>query len=96
MSVQCRVGSVLTRELAEFEAAAGGEDDTRQSLASAKLGLTLYKADLARQCNAQLGAVQQANGDRQRTALFTVPWRKPHRPASAPTDPTPGEPQPTT
>lgn len=70
---------LATAEFEEFRAADLAEDEARRALAGAKLSMTVYKADLARRRNAQLGAIQQITGDRAKTAMFTVPWRKASR-----------------
>lgn len=86
----------LTQELAGFRTADVDEDTTRANLHSSKVALLLYKAELSLAREAQLGAIQTTLRDREKTALFTVPWRKTSKPAASEeeveTPPTPVEP----
>jgi len=66
----------LQQELAEFREADVAEDVTRGSLQSGKMALLLYKTELSQVRETQLGAIQKVFGDRDRTAQFTIPWRK--------------------
>lgn len=66
----------LEKEMAEFKAADLAEDATRTALQSGKMALTLYKSELSQAREAQLGTIQKVFGDREKTALFTLPWRK--------------------
>jgi hypothetical protein len=67
---------LLEQESAEFELADKAEDVTRRNLQSGRTALLLYKAELSQVRMAQLGAIQNVLRDREKTALFTVPWRK--------------------
>ena len=88
--------SNLEKEVAEFQSANQAEDGTREELKTIRLALTLYKSELAQTREVQLGTLLTILKDREKVALFTVPWRKPSRtadedastPAPAPT-PTP-------
>lgn len=66
----------LERELAEYQAADKAEDQTKARLRSVRLGLLVYKSELASTRDAQLGVVQTTLGDRAKTTLFTLPWRR--------------------
>lgn len=66
----------LKKELAEFSAADKNEDATRLALQSGKVALTLYKSELSQTREAELGAIQSILKDRDKTAMFTIPWRK--------------------
>lgn len=90
----------LQQELAEFHVADLAEDATRANLQSGRVALLLYKTELSQAREGQLGAVQKVLGDREKTAQFTIPWRKPSKGAAetavvAPAAPTP-DPQKTT
>ena len=43
------------------------------------MALTLYKSELAQEREAQLGTILTVLKDREKVAMFTVPWRKPLR-----------------
>lgn len=73
----------LTKELAEFSAADKNEDKTRLALQSGKVALTLYKSELSQVREAELGTIQSILKDREKTALFTIPWRKTSKSGSA-------------
>jgi hypothetical protein len=66
----------LEKEMAEFSTADLAEDATRNALQSGKMALTLYKSELSQAREAQLGTIQNVFGDREKTAQFTLPWRK--------------------
>ena len=66
----------LEQELADLAQADKAEDATRAALNSSRVALTLYKAELSQAREAELGAVLNALRDREKTALFTMPWRK--------------------
>jgi hypothetical protein len=66
----------LEKELGEFHTADKAEDKMRSTLQSGRMALTLYKAELSQAREAQLGAIQSILKDREKTALFTIPWRK--------------------
>lgn len=66
----------LEKELAEFATADKAEDVSRINLRSGKAGLLVYKSELSQAREAQLGAILTILRDRERTALFTIPWRK--------------------
>jgi len=66
----------LREEMAGFRRADEAEDDVRRRLRSTRLGMVVYKSELARARDAQLGVVQTATRDRAKTVLFTLPWRK--------------------
>ncbi|MEO5727360.1 MAG: hypothetical protein ABI134_04780 [Byssovorax sp.] len=66
----------LQQELAEFQVADLAEDATRANLQSGRVALVVYKAELSQAREIQLGAVQRVLGDREKTAQFTLPWRK--------------------
>lgn len=74
----------LEQELAEFQQADKAEDATRAALQSGRMALTLYKSELSQAREAELGKIQSILGDREKTALFTVPWRKPSRRPAGP------------
>lgn len=89
----------LQQELAEFHDADLAEDVTRTKLNSGKMALTLYKTELSQARETQLGAIQQVLGDREKTARFTIPWRKASKapdeaPATPPETSTATPPQP--
>ncbi|MDC3989282.1 hypothetical protein [Polyangium jinanense] len=71
----------LEKELAEFRSADKAEDLTRVALQSGRMALTLYKSELSQAREAQLGMIHSILKDREKTALFTLPWRKPARSA---------------
>jgi hypothetical protein len=77
----------LELELTEFHAADVAEDDTRESLNSNKVALTLYKTELSQAREAQLGAILQIVGDSEKMALFTLPWRKATKPKAKDDEP---------
>lgn len=76
-----RVGflPILEQEWAEFAAADEAEDTTRNALKTSRMALTLYKSELAQLREAQLGTILTVLKDREKVAMFTVPWRKPSR-----------------
>lgn len=76
----------LQQELAEFHAADVAEDATRANLQGGRVALAVYKAELSQAREAQLGAVQKVLGDREKTAQFTLPWRKASRASSGEAD----------
>ncbi|MRG98035.1 hypothetical protein [Polyangium spumosum] len=78
----------LEIELGEFHDADKKEDLARLALQSGKVALTLYKSELSQSREAQLGAIQSLLKDREKTALFTLPWRKARKssPAAAPAE----------
>jgi hypothetical protein len=69
----------LQKELAEFNEADLAEDATRAAVRSERMALVLYKTELSQARETQMGAIQKALGDRERTVQFTVPWRKASR-----------------
>ncbi len=71
--------ATLEKELAEFHTADKAEDHTRAALRSGSVALTLYKAELAQAREAQLGSILSTLKDREKTAGFTLPWRKASR-----------------
>lgn len=71
----------LEKELAEFQSANQAEDGTREELKTIRLALTLYKSELTQAREVQLGTILTVLKDREKVALFTVPWRKPSRTA---------------
>ncbi|MDC0748884.1 hypothetical protein [Polyangium mundeleinium] len=73
----------LEKELAEFSTADKNEDKTRLALQSGKVALTLYKSELSQVREAELGTIQSLLKDREKTALFTIPWRKTSRAGAA-------------
>ncbi len=80
----------LEQELSEYQSANNAEDVARDGLKTIRLALTLYKSELAQTREAQLGTILTILKDREKTALFTLPWRKSSRtpeesPAPAPT-----------
>lgn len=66
----------LEKEWSEFQAADKAEDTTRGSIKTLRVAITLYKSELAQTREAQLGNLLNILKDRQKTALFTIPWRK--------------------
>ncbi|MCC6554155.1 MAG: hypothetical protein IT372_14210 [Polyangiaceae bacterium] len=76
----------LQQELAAFGEADVAEDATRGSLQRGKMALLLYKTELSQVREAQLGAIQKVFGDRERTAQFTIPWRKTSKKSSEESD----------
>ncbi|MEO7331506.1 MAG: hypothetical protein ABI193_23220 [Minicystis sp.] len=66
----------LEQELLEFHTADVQEDVTRMSLHSGRVALVLYKTELSEAREGQLGAIQNILRDREKTAQFTLPWRK--------------------
>lgn len=70
----------LEKELAEFHAADKAEDETRGARKSGQLALTLYKSELSQAREAELGKLQAVLMDRDKVALFTLPWRKNTKP----------------
>lgn len=76
----------LELELSEFNDADKKEDVARLAIQSGKVALTLYKSELSQSREAQLGAIQNILKDREKTALFTLPWRK-ARKSAATTEP---------
>lgn len=77
---------LLEQESAEFDLADKAEDETRRNLQSGRTALLLYKAELSQVRMAQLGAIQNVLRDREKTALFTVPWRKTSKGGAAETE----------
>lgn len=69
----------LEKELADFQTADKAEDTTRAAVQGKRVALTLYKAELAQAREAELGTIQNVLRDRDKTSLFTVPWRKSRR-----------------
>ena len=73
----------LEKELAEFSTADKNEDKTRLAHLR-ELGLVERQGDLpALEREAELGTIQSILKDREKTALFTIPWRKTSRTAAA-------------
>ncbi len=72
----------LEKELAEFATADKAEDMTRTTLKSGRVALTLYKSELSQAREAALGKITGILRDREKTALFTLPWRKNAKPGS--------------
>lgn len=70
----------LEKEFGEFTAADQAEDATRNALKTLRLALTLYKSELAQTREVQMGTLLTILKDRQKVALFTLPWRKTSRP----------------
>jgi hypothetical protein len=66
----------LEAEIGEFGQADKAEDATRLALQSGRMALTLYKSELSQAREAELGKIQNVLRDREKTALFTLPWRK--------------------
>jgi hypothetical protein len=60
-----------------FQRADQTEDSVRTQLRSARLGMNVYKSELARVRDAQLGTIQTITRDRAKTGMFTIPWRTP-------------------
>lgn len=96
--------SPLEKELGEFTTADQAEDVTRTNLQSGKAGLLVYKSELSQAREAQLGSIQAILRDREKTALFTIPWRKTSKtdaedgapaepPSAAPASPPEAKPQ---
>lgn len=81
----------LEKELSEFKTADQSEDATRDALKTIRLALTLYKSELAQTREVQMGTLLTILKDRQKVALFTLPWRKTSRPND---DEPPAEPAP--
>jgi hypothetical protein len=77
----------LETELAQFVAADKAEDTTRAALKTTRMALTLYKSELAQAREVQLGTILTLLKDREKVAMFTVPWRKPSRAAQDDTGP---------
>jgi len=82
----------LEKELAEFHQADIAEDKTRADLQSTRMALVLYKTELSQAREGQLGALQKVFGDREKTAQFTIPWRKVSKPAADESEPAPEAP----
>lgn len=70
----------LEQEFAEFKSADASEDTTRHALKTIRVALTLYKSELAQSREVQMGTLLTILKDRQKVALFTLPWRKTSRP----------------
>jgi hypothetical protein len=66
----------LEKEYSEYQTANKAEDETRADVKTMRLALTLYKSELAQTREAQLGTILTILKDREKTALFTLPWRK--------------------
>ena len=75
----------LEREFAEFQEADRGEDEVRRNLATAKLALTTFKAELAQRRDQELGQIQTVYRDRGKLEFFTLPWRPAKKPEPTPT-----------
>lgn len=73
----------IEKELTDFQQADKAEDATRAALRSSGMALTLYKTELSQAREAELGAIQNVLRDREKTALFTLPWRKSARAAGS-------------
>ena len=87
--------SNLQQEAAAFAAADAAEDATRNALQGDRVSLLLYKSELSQVREAQLGAIQTIFGDREKSAQFTLPWRKPSKGAANDDDaPPPADPPP--
>ncbi|APR83091.1 Hypothetical protein A7982_08440 [Minicystis rosea] len=66
----------LKLELDGFHEADLAEDAVRANLQSGRTALVLYKTELTQAREAQLGTIQNILRDREKTAQFTLPWRK--------------------
>jgi hypothetical protein len=66
----------LKKELADLKNADQAEDQARADLKTGRMVLTLYKSELAQAREVQLGTILTVLKDREKVALFTVPWRK--------------------
>lgn len=66
----------LEQELLEFGQADKAEDAARSLLRTGKTALLLFKAELSAIREAELGLIQSILRDKEKTALFTIPWRK--------------------
>jgi hypothetical protein len=84
----------LQQEHAELDLADKAEDKTRLALQSGRVALTLYKSELSQAREAQMGKIQSVLMDREKTAMFALPWRKVGKPADEPTT-EPVTPEPT-
>ncbi len=69
----------LEKDLADFRKADLAEDLTRTTMEGVRVALILYKSELSQTREAQLGAIQNVFGDREKAARFTLPWRKPSK-----------------
>jgi hypothetical protein len=87
--------SRLQTEVEEFRRADEAEDAVRLRVRSARLGLLVYKSELARARDAQLGTIQTILGDRAKAAAFTIPWRRNAQDDDATEPPDAGTPAPT-
>jgi hypothetical protein len=87
--------SRLQAEVEEFRRADEAEDAVRLRVRSARLGLLVYKSELARARDAQLGTIQTILGDRAKAAAFTIPWRRNAQEDDATEPPAGGTPAPT-
>lgn len=74
----------LQAEHADQAAADKAEDKTRLALQSGRVALTLYKSELSQTREAQMGKIQAVLMDREKTAMFALPWRKVGKPADEP------------
>ena len=75
-SVRLAFLATLEKEATEFNAADKAEDQTRDALKTNRMALTLYKSQLAQAREVQLGTILTVLKDREKVALFTIPWRK--------------------
>lgn len=76
--------SQLQAEHAGLAAADKAEDKTRLALQSGRVALTLYKSELSQTREAHMGKIQAVLMDREKTAMFALPWRKVGKPADEP------------
>jgi hypothetical protein len=66
----------LEKEAGDFATADTAEDTTRNALHGERVALLLYKSELSQVREMQLGTIQKVFGDREKSAQFTLPWRK--------------------
>lgn len=85
--------TTLQQEFAEFKSADEAEDKTQSLLKAGKVALTLFKAEQAQARNAQLGVIQGVVRDREKTAVFTLPWRAPKKSKDEGEDSGPAQPK---
>lgn len=78
-SIRVAFLATLEKEVLEFNAADKAEDQSREALKTNRMALTLYKAELAQAREAQLGTILTILKDREKVAMFTIPWRKSSR-----------------
>jgi hypothetical protein len=76
----------LEKEVAEFVTADKAEDQKRDELKTIRVALTLYKSELAQAREVQLGTILTVLKDRDKVAMFTIPWRKASRPTADETE----------